>query len=54
MNRRLNMKMLNLWVTKAEEESLRETFKELNYLTAQNLTDILIEAHERGDFLNED
>jgi len=42
--------MLNIWVTKAEEESLRETFNDLNCLTAQNITDIIIEAHERGDF----
>lgn len=46
-NRRYGMRLINMWLTEAELESLKESLKDEKY--SQNIVDILYEVNNRGD-----
>lgn len=56
MNRKKDMILMKIWLTKAELKSIEETIKDYKKgLTAflNNISEVIINAEERGDFTND-
>lgn len=53
MNPRKDKVVYNLWLSKAEEASLKESLKQeiKPQFRKSNIVDIIIEAHKRGDLI---